>query len=247
MPVNKVIYGIDGEEIVDQSGNVTVYSVDGTSNRVNKVVFGASVIVDITDTTATEDQVLSGYIIHKADGSKVTGTASQTILNSDGESIDDDTLIVNDGSGGGGSVTITDEANTTGITCVITTSSEPSSDIPLNTELIVFGDVVNGYHIDGTDGSEHANEAACCSDFTKIDSSMTFSFIGYEWFDMAFYDSSKTFIRGSMQYYYGDTFDGEYANGTLDSSRIPSNAEYIRLSSYPTNPTSSTLSLIRTA
>lgn len=126
MPVNKVIYGIDGEEIVDQSGNVTVYSVDGTSNRVNKVVFGASVIVDITDTTATEDQVLSGYVIHKADGSKVTGTASQTILNSDGESIDDDTLIVNDGSGGGGSVTVTDEANATGITCVITTSGEPT-------------------------------------------------------------------------------------------------------------------------
>ena len=92
---------------------------------ISKVVFGTNVLIDITDTTATEDHVLSGYVIHKADGSKVTGVAAANILNSDGESIEDDTLIINDGSGGG-SVTVTDEANATGITCVITTSSEPT-------------------------------------------------------------------------------------------------------------------------
>lgn len=244
MATNKVIYDVSGEQIVDQSGSVTVYGINGTANKVNKVEYGTRTLIDITDTTADESHVLSGYVIHKADGTKVTGTASNTLVG-DGGSVEDDTYIV--GEGGGGSVTVTDEANATGITCVITTSSTPSSDIPLNTQLIAFGDIVNGYIIDGSNGNETAREAACCSDFTKIDSSMTFSFIGYEWFDMAFYDTNKTFIRGSMQYYYADTFDGEYAHGTLDSSQIPSNAKYVRLSSYPTNPDSSRISLIRTA
>lgn len=157
-----------------------------------------------------------------------------------------DAIMAIDG-GGGGSVTITDEANATGITCVITTSSTPSSDIPLNTELIDYWSVVTGYIIQSSDGAEHANQWSCCSDFTKIDPSMTFTFIGYQWWDLAFYDSSKTFISGGLQDSYKDTVQNEYVTGTLNSTNIPPNAAYIRLSSYPTNPDSSQLSLIRTA
>ena len=99
MAVNKVIYNVSGEEIVDQSGSVTVYGINGTANKVNKVEYGTRTLIDITDTTADESHVLSGYVIHKADGTKVTGTASNTLVG-DGGTVDDDTYIV---GGGGGS------------------------------------------------------------------------------------------------------------------------------------------------
>lgn len=166
------------------------------------------------------------------------------------------TVTFYEDGGGGGSVTITDEANATGITCVITTSSEPTPptplDIPLNTELIDYYAVVNGWVVDASDGEEHANQWSCCSDYTKIDPSMTFTYVGYRWFDMVFYDSNKAYISGVTQGTYADTFTNDYAQGTLTPARIPSNAAYIRLSSNPTiDPsapsTTAIMSLIRTA
>lgn len=44
--------------------------------HVNKVVFGAVSIIDITPTTAVEEDVAAGKIFFKADGSQATGTAS---------------------------------------------------------------------------------------------------------------------------------------------------------------------------
>ena len=43
---------------------------------VNKVVFGAVAIIDITPTTAVESDVAQGKVFFKADGSQATGTAS---------------------------------------------------------------------------------------------------------------------------------------------------------------------------
>lgn len=43
---------------------------------VNKVEYGGTTLIDITDTTATEDTVLAGYYFYKANGQKVMGTAS---------------------------------------------------------------------------------------------------------------------------------------------------------------------------
>lgn len=128
-----------------------------------------------------------------------------------------------------------------------TTWYEPAQ-IPLNTQLIDYTAVKGGYYIDGSDGAEHSQQWACCSDFTKIDPSMTFSFVAYQWFDMAFYDSSKTYISGVTQGDYADTIENDYAHGTLSGNRIPSNAVYVRFSSYPNAGISSAqLSLIRTA
>ena len=147
-----------------------------------------------------------------------------------------------------GGVTVTDVANTTGTTCVITTGSAPSEDIPLNTQLIDFTAVKNGYIVDGDTGEETASQWSSCSDFTLIDPSMTFSYIGYQWYAIVFYDSGKSYISGFNMYQdTGVTITNDYAHGTLTPSKIPSTAKYVRINSYPTNPSSTQLSLIRTA
>lgn len=118
--------------------------------------------------------------------------------------------------------------------------------IPLDTQLIDFTAITTGYYIGG-DGEPHANEYSYCSDFTEIDPSMTFVFKGYQWWNLGFYDESKTFISGGMQDVYKDSASGEIVTGTLSSTNIPPNAAYIRLSSYPyTIADTSTMSLIRT-
>ena len=43
---------------------------------VNKVVYGGQTLIDISDTTATADKILQGYIAYGADGQKITGTAN---------------------------------------------------------------------------------------------------------------------------------------------------------------------------
>ena len=43
---------------------------------VNKVIYGSNTLIDISDTTATADKILSGYTAYGADGTKITGSAS---------------------------------------------------------------------------------------------------------------------------------------------------------------------------
>lgn len=94
--VNKIIYDVSGEEIVDQQGNVTVYAINGTAQRVNKVVYGVRTLIDITDTSATASDVLSGRYFYLADGTKAVGTHSggATIDTGSEASVSNDTLVL---------------------------------------------------------------------------------------------------------------------------------------------------------
>ena len=47
-----------------------------SNQYVNKVVFGANTLIDISDTTATADKILQGYGAYGADGAWMDGTAS---------------------------------------------------------------------------------------------------------------------------------------------------------------------------
>lgn len=188
-------------------------------------------------------------------GTAVTVSASELVSGSDTVTQNDTYDVTNlaelvvDVPSGGGSVTVTDEANATGITCVITSGGTPPtpSDIPLNTQLIKYGDVVSGYIIDSSTGDEMVSQWSCCSDYTLIDPSMTFNYIGYQWYYLAFYDDSKSFISSIYMATDKDSVENDYAHGTLSPAKIPSTAKYVRISSYPTNPSSTQLSLIRTA
>ena len=40
----------------------------------NKVIYGTTVLVDLTDATATADKIVSGYTAYGASGAKLTGS-----------------------------------------------------------------------------------------------------------------------------------------------------------------------------
>lgn len=125
-------------------------------------------------------------------------------------------------------------------------SYDPST-IPLNTQLIDFTKVANGYIADATwdNGVPYEYEWASVSDFTEIDPSMTFSYIGFASFFVCFYDSSKTFISGFK--ISDDTGESDgHPTGTLTPAKIPANAKYVRIDSMK-DPDATTMSLIRTA
>ena len=97
MAINRIIYDTSGEAIVDANGNVTVYGIDGTANRVNKVQYGRTVLLDVTDTTAEAGDVAMGETFYTKDGVKHTGTksdASAVNVNPNTASVTDDTLVI---------------------------------------------------------------------------------------------------------------------------------------------------------
>lgn len=119
------------------------------------------------------------------------------------------------------------------------------ADIPLNTQLIDFSKVKSGYIVDDKTGGDSVSEWGAVSDYTLINPSMTFNYIGYQWYNLGFYDSNKDFISSIYMHDDADSIENDYANGTLTPSKIPSNAMYIRISTT-VNADDTMLSLIRT-
>lgn len=194
---------------------------------------------------------MSSTITYKGSTLTIVNNTTRTLLTS-GKWMEADLVITDVTSGG--SVTITDVANATGTTCVITTGQAPtptptpSGNIPLNTQLIDYTAGTEGYILDGDSGEEVAQESGFISDYTEIDPTMTFTYIGYRWWDAAFYDSSKTYISGFRNDAYIGTIDEyDFAHGTLTPEIIPSNAKYIRITTVGYGADSDGLSLIRIA
>ena len=94
---------VEGDIVVTDSGSGTaaisvVDTTDSHGGTIREIT-----AIDISDTTAVAGDVASGKYFYTASGIKTLGTST-----------------------GGGSVTITDEANSTGTTCVIVTSQTPT-------------------------------------------------------------------------------------------------------------------------
>lgn len=121
---------------------------------------------------------------------------------------------------------------------------EPA-DIPIGVQLINYNDVLTGYDI-SADGSINSSDLwNCVTDYTKIDSSMTFTFACSQYVNVGFYDKNKKAIRTVSADEIKDSAKDYVAFGTLDSSIIPSGVAYIVMqgNSYSIEE----LSLIRTA
>lgn len=126
-------------------------------------------------------------------------------------------------------------------------SYDPSSTIPLNTQLIDFTAFTNGYVI-GTDGELVEQEWYAVTDYTEIDPTMTFTYKGNIWGNLGFYDASKNAI--SVIYMYSDATpdpnNDQVCVGTLTPAKIPANAKYVRITTAQ-GANADYVSLIRTA
>lgn len=187
---------------------------------------------------------MSATVMYK--GSTITTVTNETKTLTTGGTWLEGNIIITD-STSGGSITITDEPNSTGTTLVITTSGEPTpSGIPLNTELIDFTEITEDYAIDSS-GEAVAAQWYCASDYTAVDASMTFTYTGCTWYYIGVYNSSKEHIRTIYMYTDGtqDPDNSNVSTGTLSGSKI-AGASYVRITGV-SDGSQYRLSLIRTA
>ena len=124
---------------------------------------------------------------------------------------------------------------------------EVSSGIPLNTELVDYNAVRDGYVVGGSGAIEAGESWECVTDYIPIDPSMTFTFKMRDWYAFGLYDANKNVVQVYNAHDIADSTGNDIATGTLNSSRIPSTAKYVVLVGNPYNLSTSTLSLIRTA
>lgn len=51
--------------------------------KVNKVVYGGTILIDLTGDTVTADKVLTGYTAHDKSGATITGTCNYDVNSED--------------------------------------------------------------------------------------------------------------------------------------------------------------------
>ena len=225
----------------------------------NKIVYNGTILLDLSgDTVTLPEHIMAGFVGHLSDGRQVTGTGQgggtpsatqHTILF---EFTDETTQSI---TGYWDSSFISDAIHATIPTTVggKTVASaqfdgvvwyEPAN-IPIGVQLINYNDVLTEYSI-SADGSINSSDLwNCVTDYTEIDSSMTFTFACSQYANIGFYDKNKNAIQTVVANNIKDSAEDYVAFGTLDSSIIPAGVAYIVMqgNSYSIEE----LSLIRTA
>lgn len=200
--------------------------------------------------SVTQDQ--DGYIVLPSTGGGGSPSATQHTIHLEfSDSTDTDISVYYDDSLLGTMITAYEPSTWTYSSKTVTLAQLDNvtwydkQSIPLNVELIDYDACLDDYAINSS-GQTAAQQWYVASDYTDIESGMTFSFKGCRWFYLAYYDSTKTFISSSYidNISTPDPNDSNVGVGTL-SSGIPANAKYIRITG--TGAMSSRLSLIRTA
>lgn len=226
---------------------------------VNKVVRGdGTSLIDLTgDTVTSAEHIMAGYVGHLADGSQVTGTGSggpsataHSIYMEFADGTDLTIPVYYDNALVETMITAYIPTTVDGKTVTLAqldgvTWYEPA-DIPLNTQLIDFNAVLRGYGIDADGSITPSDTYNCVTDYTPIDSTMTFSFTCRQYAYIGFYDNNKTAIGVVVADDIKESAVDYTAFGFLTPAIIPSNAVYVALLGNSYNVTGS-LSLIRTA
>lgn len=226
---------------------------------ISKIILNGVTQMDLTaDTVSQAGHIMAPYVGHLNDGTQVTGTGTgggtpsatqHTILF---EFTDETTQSITgywDSSFISDAIRATIPTTVNGKTVASAqfdgvTWYEPA-DIPIGVQLINYNDVLTGYAIN-TDGTIISSDQwNCVTDYTEIDSSMTFTFACSQYANIGFYDNNKNAIRTVVANNIKDSAEDYVAFGTLDSSNIPAGVAYIVLqgNSYSIEE----LSLIRTA
>lgn len=202
--------------------------------------------------SVTQDQ--DGYIVLPSTGGGGSPSATQHTIHLEfSDSTDTDISVYYDDSVIGTMITAYEPSTWTYSSKTVTLAQLDNvtwydkQSIPTGIELIDFAKLTEDYVINSS-GQAVAEQWYCVSDYTPIESGMTFSYSGCRWFYLGFYDSTKTPI--STIYIFNDTTESQLTSnlgeGTLSGSEIPQNAAYVRITGVNYQGAYH-LSLIRTA
>lgn len=200
--------------------------------------------------SVTQDQ--DGYIVLPSTGGGGGGATQHTIHLEFSDSTDTDVSVYYDDSLIGTMITAYEPSTWTYSSKTVVVAELDGTEwynkqnIPLNTQLIDYTSVTADTAI-GSDGNTMTQQWYYASDYTPVESGMTFSYKGGLWFYIGVYNSSKTCINTIYIYSDGtvDPNDSNTGYGTLSGNKLPSGSAYIRLCG--TYYDSDHMSLIRTA
>lgn len=246
--VNKV-QTADGTTIIDISDTTAVasdvasgkffYTAAGAKTAGTGTGGGGAITInDVANATGTTAEITNAVATHHVIHLEFTDNTDTDI-----DLYYDDTLI-------GTMITAYDPVTYGGKTVTLAqldgvTWYEPSV-IPLNTQLIDYTKCSADTAI-GNTGAAIEQQWYYASDYTPIETGMTFAYRAGIWFYIGFYDANKSVITTMYVYQYAtqDPNDSNTGYGNIPGSSIPANAKYLRLSGTQTN--SDKMSLIRTA
>ena len=201
--------------------------------------------------SVTQDQ--DGYIVLPSTGGGSPSATQHTIHLEFSDSTDTDISVYYDDSLLGTMITAYEPSTWTYSSKTVTLAQLDNvtwydkQSIPIGVELIDFTKLTEDYVINSS-GQAVAEQWYCASDYTPIESGMTFSYSGCRWFYLGFYDSTKSPI--STIYIFNDTTESSLTSnlgeGTLSGNEIPQNAAYVRITGVNYQGAYH-LSLIRTA
>lgn len=201
--------------------------------------------------SVTQDQ--DGYIVLPSTGGGSPSATQHTIHLEFSDSTDADISVYYDDSLLGTMITAYEPSTWTYSSKTVTLAQLDNvtwydkQSIPIGVELIDFTKLTEDYVINSS-GQAVAEQWYCASDYTPIESGMTFSYSGCRWFYLGFYDSTKSPI--STIYIFNDTTESSLTSnlgeGTLSGNEIPQNAAYVRITGVNYQGAYH-LSLIRTA
>ena len=215
--------------------------------------------LDISDTTAVAADVAQGKYFYTAAGVKTAGTASggggggltqHEIHLEFSDSTDTDIEVDYDDAWVGSLITST-TPSTYGAKTVTLAQLDGVTwyeliPVPIGVELIDYTATTKDKAIDSS-GAVVTAEWLYVSDYTPIESSMTFSYRNAQWYYIGFYDENHNAVGIIYPYTDGtpDPDDNNTSYGTLTPAKIPATAKYVRLCG--TWYDSDHMSLIRTA
>lgn len=194
-------------------------------------------------------QDANGYIVLPSAGGGGGGATQHTIHLEFSDSTDTDVDVYYDDSLIGAMITAYEPSTWTYSSKTVTLAQLDNvtwydkQSIPIGVELIDFTTLSANTSIDG-DGDAYTEQYYYATDYTAVESGMTFSYLAGTWTRIGVYNSSKVCIN-VIEVWNDGSGSGNVYSGTLSGAKLPTGSAYVRIAS-PGND-STYMSLIRTA